>query len=151
MKLSKPFLSSCLLLLATSYAQAQNNVCRLTYAYLDKETKILASIHDVATFSFATRDEEILKSFYHEESDTNITVAAQIYGNSDKRAKRIIQLAIAFGKQKIDIEDLFRYADSAVVESIYDKDGNWLSVSKTVETTKKIYRFRFGCVREKRK
>ncbi len=151
MNLPKFFLASCLLFLMTSYTHAQNDICRLTYAYLDKDTGLLASIHDVATFSFAAEDEEIMKSFYHAESNTNITVAAQIYGSIDKREKRHIEVAIAFGEPKFKVEDLFRYAESAVAESVYDKTDNWLSVSKTISTTKRIYRFRFGCARENRK
>lgn len=151
MHLSKLLLASCLLLLMTTYTHAQITICRLTYAYLDKETGLLASIHDVATYSFAAEDEEIMKSFYHAESNTNITVAAQIYGSVDKHEKRHLEVAIAFGETKFKVEDLFRYAESAVAESVYDKADNWLSVSRTRETTKRIYRFRFGCARENRK
>jgi hypothetical protein len=152
MKLSKFLLLGCLLFLNANSVQAQNNICRLTYAYLDKETQILASTHEVATFSFVAEDEDIMKTFLHEESGANITVGAQIYGNVKRQEKRYLEVALAFGEPtKFKIADLFRYADSSVAEAVYDMSGNWLSVSKTFETAKRIYRFRFGCAREKRK
>jgi hypothetical protein len=150
MKHLKFLLLVCLLPLTAHSIHAQNNTCRLTYAYLDKETGILASTHGVATFSFAAEDEDIMKAFFHEESGANIIVGAQIYGSADRRAKRQIEVAIAFGEPtRFKVDDLFHYADSSVAEAVYD--GNWVSVSKTLETAKRIYRFRFGCVTEKPK
>jgi hypothetical protein len=152
MKLSKFVLITGSLLLTAGHIRAQDNVCRLTYAYLDKETHTLASIHGVATFSFKAGDKEVMKSFYHEESGTHITVAAQIPDGDDRRGRRLIALAIAFGEPGFRFaDDLFRYVDSAVAESVYDTTDSRVSVSKIVDTPGRTYRFRFGCIRERRK
>ncbi|MFL6231358.1 MAG: hypothetical protein ACJ741_21495 [Pyrinomonadaceae bacterium] len=152
MKLSKLVLITGSLLLTASHIRAQDNVCRLTYAYLDKETHTLASIHDVATFSFKAGDKEVMKSFYHEESGTHITVAAQIPDGDDRRGKRYIGLAIAFGEPEFRFaDDLFRYVDSAVAETVYDRTDSRASVSRIVDTPRRTYRFRFGCMKGKRK
>ena len=136
----------CTLLLAASVVRPQSNNCRLTSSYLDKGTDILTSTEEIASFSFRAKDKKIVKTFLHDESGARITVAAEIYGDIDKRVKRHIQLAIAFGEPGKLISDLFHYADSAVADAVYDKSDNWLSVSKTFDSASRVYRFRFSCV-----
>jgi hypothetical protein len=134
---------------AAASIRAQNNVCRLTYAYLDKATRALAGTNGLGEFTFDAKDEQVEKSFIHEESGTRITVAAQIYGDPDeldRKAKRFLKLALVFGEPPNKNGDPFGYGtDSAVAESVYDKTDNWVSVSKTLDAGKRIYRFRFGC------
>ena len=149
----KPILFSlCLLLLGVSTlsVQAQTNSCRLTYTLVDKKSGTLSSTNLLGEFLFEAKDEEITKLFVDKKTGIKISVGAQIYGDSTKTSNsKQIELAIAFGEQKAT--DLFRYADSAIAEAVYDKNTNWISVSKIIETKDEIYRFRFGCSRGKNK
>jgi hypothetical protein len=137
-----------LLMTLAVFSQAQTNTCRLTYSLVDKKSGTLSSINLLQTFSFDAKDEEITKLVKEDETGIKILVGARIYGDSTKTSNsKQIEVAIAFGDS--ESRDLFRYADSAIAESIYDKKTKWISVSKTIETKDEIYRFRFGCSRDK--
>lgn len=138
-----------LFLITTINIQAQKNTCRLTYALMDKKTGTLSSTNGLGTLSFNAEDEGTKKTFVDSDSGIKIWVEAQIYGSSLKKTPKQIDVAIFFGELKSETEDLFHYADSAIAETIYDKNFKFISVSKTIETKDEIYRFRFNCSKDK--
>lgn len=138
-----------LLLSTTKIVQAQINTCRLSYSLVDKKSGTLSSNYGVGTFTFDAKDEEVIKFFKDEKSGIKIWVGAQIYGSRAKKVPKQMDIAIAFGNINPETTELFRYADSAIAEIIYDKKTRFVSVSKTIETNDEIYRFRFNCARNK--
>lgn len=125
------------------------NNCELIYSLVDKKSGTFSSNSLVGKFSFDAKDEEITKSFTDSQSEIKIWVGVRVYGNIIKKTPKQIEVAIAFGNIDPESTELFRYADSAIASTVYDKKSKFISVSKTIQTNNEVYRFLFGCSRDK--
>jgi hypothetical protein len=133
-----------LLLVASSIpACAQTDVCMVT-TYWVEEGAGSTSRFNIGEFNASPRDEQVTKSFQHQESGLAVRVGVEYFENSPGR----IRLAIAF---KGEPAAVFDEIDRAEAETFHGKNWPGMSVSKSIKIDKREYTYTLTCQKKRKK
>ena len=134
-----------LLFMIAVSVKAETEICSIRGYVWELDKKQSSSWFLVDKFPLSFEEDSVTKLFHHEKSGINISIGVEHIKSIFGKEPRRIRLAIAFIDKP---ENVFDEIDNSEAETIYDKNWQWVGLSKKIKVENRIYTFQVSCERK---